>query len=114
MKNNLSDRTVAHIQKIAARLISAEHNPAADAARRQLAQKLLDWHGGMATGLYSVGSSWIAGYDAPPESIMRADEELQRLIDKDVPHPESMSDEDVQEIIGLKAELGRLGGINSV
>ena len=37
--------------------------------KRELALKLLDWHGGQGSDLYSVGSSWLANHDVPNDVI---------------------------------------------
>jgi len=50
--------------------------------KRELALKLLDWHGGQGSNLYSVGSSWLAAHDVPNEvidgAIFELDDELQK------------------------------------
>ena len=46
--------------------------------KKQLALKILDWHGGQWSDLYSVGSSWLAGHDVPSENISGAISELEK------------------------------------
>lgn len=45
--------------------------------KRELAIKLMEWHGGQNSSLYSVGSSWLSGNDVPAENIKGAISELQ-------------------------------------
>ena len=45
-------------------------------SKKELALKLLEWHGGQASYLYSVGSSWFSEHDVPNESIEGAIFEL--------------------------------------
>jgi len=56
--------------------------------KKQLALKLLDWHGGQGSYLYSVGSSWLAMKDVPIENIEGAIKELEDLARNKVPYPQ--------------------------
>jgi hypothetical protein len=49
--------------------------------RRELALKILEWHGGQSDPIYAVGSSWLAELEVPKEVIESAILELRRLID---------------------------------
>ena len=75
---------VMAISRIAKRIILG-HDPAYGSAREQLAHELLDWHGGMASGLYSVSSAWLGDNEADPTDIGLAIDELQALLDDEVP-----------------------------
>ena len=61
---------------------TANYKKIANNYKRELALKLLDWHGGQGSNLYSVGSSWLAGHDVPNEvidgAISELDDELQK------------------------------------
>jgi len=90
----------------AARIFSAAEDLA------DLARLLLNWHGGQTSGLYAVGSSWLADPSAPSgpdyDDIVRAISELDGLIAREVPHPESITDADVAELKGLRSRLDRV------
>ena len=48
---------------------------------KTVALKILDYHGGMSSGCYSVGSCWFAGASVPLLSIQRAIIELEDHLD---------------------------------
>jgi len=96
------------ISKIAQELADQAFDPAYASAREQLAQELLDWHGGGGSGLYAVGSTLLAGDEPDELSIGRAARELQSLIGRQVRYPDAISDEDIRHLSGLKARLDRL------
>ena len=56
--------------------------------KRDLALKLLEWHGGQWSDLYSVGSSWLAENDVPNEKIVGAIKELEDVARNRVPYPQ--------------------------
>ena len=56
--------------------------------KRDLALKLLEWHGGQWSDLYSVGSSWLAEHDVPNEKIVGAIKELEDKARNRVPYPQ--------------------------
>ncbi len=83
-------------------------------SKMELANGLLDWHGGMSSGLYSVGSSWLAGdFDVPEENIQLAISELDDNINKKVNFPETMTDENIIELKKLKQRLQQLTAVIS-
>lgn len=45
----------------------------------ELALRLMDWHGGMGSGLYAVGSNLYTGYDPSIGDVTRAISELRNL-----------------------------------
>jgi len=98
------------ISRIAQELADQAYDPAYASAREQLAQELLDWHGGGGTGLYAVGSTLLAGGHPDRHSMDRALRELQSLIDRQVNYPEANDDEDVRHLTGLRERLDRLTG----
>lgn len=82
--------------------------------RKQLALKLLDWHGGQWSGLYAVGSSWYTGHEVPMEEVQRADMELEKLINKEVNYPETMTDQDIAELMELRKQLNEAAVVQSL
>ena len=48
--------------------------------RRELALKILEWHGGASDPLYAVGSSWLAEMEVPKDVIESAILQLRRLM----------------------------------
>lgn len=70
--------------------------------KKQLALKLLDWHGGQSSYLYSVGSSWYAGNEVPRENIEGAILELKDIANKKVNYPETVTPQDIQEVNELQ------------
>ena len=85
-------------------------------SRKELAYKLLDWHGGQWSPLYSVGSSWSAGKDVPREIVEQAIQELedniQGIISKQTGLRSNRS-KDIAELRNLqgmlKNELEKIG-----
>ncbi len=77
--------------------------------KKQLALKLLEWHGGQSSDLYSVGSSWLAGRDIPNENIEGAIQELEDLARNRVPYPQvgEEFEENFKEIRQLQQSLRR-------
>lgn len=75
--------------------------------RKELALKLMDWHGGQFSPLYSVGSSWLAGKDVPNNIIEEAIKELEDIAQKKVNYPQNITDENIMEIKQLQQELKR-------
>ncbi len=75
--------------------------------KRELALKLLEWHGGQNSYLYSVGSSWFAGRDVPNENIDGAIDELEDLARNRVPYPQvgEEFEENFKEIRWLQKQL---------
>ncbi len=73
--------------------------------RKELAIKLLEWHGGQSSPLYSVGSTWYAGKTVSSDIINSAIREIQDNIDKKVNYPETISEETVSELKDLKNRL---------
>jgi len=83
------------------RIMRAAHDPAYGSAREQLAHELFDWHGGPMTGLYAVANAWLEGGEAVPADISRALDELQHLLDDEVPQNGEMA-----HVRELKQRLG--------
>lgn len=73
--------------------------------RNALALKLLEWHGGQSSDLYSVGSSWLAGANVPIENVRGAILELGDIINKKVNFPDPITPEIQQEVMSLKRQL---------
>jgi len=93
------------IESLASRIMRAAHDPAYGSAREQLAHELFDWHGGPTTGLYAVANAWLEGGEAATGDISRALNELQHLLDDEVPQSGEMAD--VRELKQrLEAEAG--------
>ena len=85
------------------------NNQQGQQAKMDIANDLLDWHGGQSSGLYSVGSSWLAGhFDVPEENIKLAILELDDLINKKVNYPDTMTEQDIIELKQLKQRLQQL------
>ena len=80
---------------------------------RDLASRLLDWHGGQSSPLYALGSSWLAGKAVPDELVDRAIEELEDIAQRKVNYPQEVSEKDVQEVKLLQQELKNTLGKNS-
>jgi hypothetical protein len=71
--------------------------------KKELALKLLEWHGGQWSGLYSVGSMWLAGRELTDnEPIQRAIRELEDIAQKKVNYPETITDENIAEVRNLQ------------
>ena len=75
--------------------------------KKQLALKLLEWHGGQGSDLYSVGSSWLAQHDVPNENILGAIDELEDIARNRVPYPQvgEEFEENFKEIRQLQQAL---------
>jgi len=73
--------------------------------KKELALKLLEWHGGQWSPLYSVGSTWLAGKDVPSEIIYEAIEELEDIVQKKVNYPDTISEDNIIEVKKLQNEL---------
>lgn len=73
--------------------------------QKELAERLLHWHGGSGSFLYRLGSSWYAGHDVPEDVIKGAYRELQNIVDKKVNYPEAVTPEDIAEIKGMQQHL---------
>jgi ribosomal protein L10 len=73
-------------------------------SKRTLASRLLDWHGGGGTGLYSVGSTLFAAKEPDPEQVARAINEL-RTLKAYARFPECVTAEDEAECNALADEL---------
>jgi len=87
------------------KIMRAAHDPAYGSAREQLAHELFDWHGGPMTGLYAVANAWLEGSEATAGDMTRALDELQHLLDDEVPQNGEM--EHVRELRRrLEAETG--------
>ena len=74
-------------------------------SKKDLALKLLEWHGGQWSPLYSVGSTWLAGKEVPPNIIEDAIKELEDIVQKKVNYPDTVTEEDILEVKGLQNEL---------
>lgn len=74
---------------------------------RQLAIDLLEWNGGMGSGLYSVGSFLYGGHEPEEKQIRRAIDEL-RDLRRDAKFPECVTDDDVSECAALALRLEEL------
>jgi len=74
--------TISHL---AVRIMRASHDPEYASAREQLAHELYDWHGGPISGLYAVATAWLEGREPSSDDAQRASDELQRLLDEEVP-----------------------------
>lgn len=72
-----------------------------------LAERLLQWHGGMFSGLYSVGSCMLGGHAVDPAQVDRACSELRnlRLLAN---FPDCVTADDEAECNALADELERL------
>jgi len=93
------------IERLANRIMRGAHDPAYGSAREQLAHELHDWHGGPMTGLYAVANAWLEGGEAAAGDIARALDELQHLLDDEVPQNGEMGH--VRELKQrLEAETG--------
>jgi len=93
------------IRRLASKIVKAAHDPAYGSAREQLAHELFDWHGGPMTGLYAVANAWLEGGGAAASDIARALDELQHLLDDEVPQNGEMGH--VRELKRrLEAEAG--------
>ena len=74
-------------------------------SKKDIALKLLEWHGGQWSPLYSVGSTWLAGKEVPPDIIEDAIKELEDIVQKKVNYPDTITEEDILEVQGLQNEL---------
>lgn len=61
-------------------------------------ERVLQWHGGQSSGLYAVGSSWLAGFRVPGGEVQRAWRELSNIEPK-------LDDADKAEVQALKTEM---------
>jgi hypothetical protein len=82
--------------------------------RKELALRLLDWHGGQSSPLYSVGSSWLAGKEVPTENIEAAIDELQTIVKKKVNYPDAITDDDIVAVQQLQEDLRKAIKIDAV
>ena len=76
-------------------------------AVKQLAEDLLQWHGGMGSGLYAVGSFLYGGREPEEKQIRRAIDELRNLR-RDANFPECVTDDDMSECAALAERLEKL------
>jgi len=88
-------------------LKTANYEKISNNNKKQLAIKLLEWHGGQFSDLYSVGSSWLANRDVPNENIRGAIRELEDLARNRVPYPQvgEEFEENFKEIRQLQQAL---------
>jgi len=78
--------------------------------KKRLAVKLLEWHGGQSSPLYSVGSTWLVGKELTDSNIINnAIEELEDIVQKRVNHPETITNENIIEVKQLQKELKEVG-----
>ena len=78
--------------------------------KKRLAVKLLEWHGGQSSPLYSVGSTWLVGKELTDSNIINnAIEELEDIVQKRVNYPETITNENIIEIKQLQKELKEVG-----
>lgn len=84
---------------------TSQYHEQENSQRKQLALKLLDWHGGQWSPLYSVGSSWLAGRDVPSDVIQEAIQELEDIAQKKVNYPETVTEQNISEVRMLQEEL---------
>ena len=73
--------------------------------RKELALRLLEWHGGQNSPLYSVGSTWLAGKEVPVENINEAIGELEDILQKKVNYPDTITENDIVEVKKLQNDL---------
>ena len=76
--------------------------------RQRVAEHMLQWHGGMGSGLYALGSHWHGGHEVTRDVVDRAIAEIDSVIRKEVPFPETISAADIRELEGLKKKIMRL------
>lgn len=74
-------------------------------SKKELAYKLLEWHGGQSSPLYSVGSSWVADADVPIENIEKAIQELKDNIKGQGAYPQDVKQKNIFDLTIL---IGRL------
>jgi hypothetical protein len=68
---------------------------------KEFAENILNWHGGGGSGIYSVGSTLLAGHEPDPMEIKRAINELE----KDTASPHGYTDGDKMEMSNFANEL---------
>jgi len=73
--------------------------------RIELALKLLEWHEGQGSPLYSVGSSWLAEKEVPNENIEWAVQELKAILVSIQREDALTSESKIIELKNLIAEL---------
>jgi len=73
--------------------------------KQKLALRLLEWHGGQDTYLYSVGSCWYSNLEATKEAISGSIDEIDSLIRKKVLFPNGISAKDVKSLKCMKEQL---------
>lgn len=74
------------------------------ASNESLGNHLLEWHGGMGSGLYSVGSCLLANATVSIDEVVRAINELRNL-KKHANYPDALDIEDELEASELSNEL---------
>jgi hypothetical protein len=90
-------------------LKTASYKIAQDRYKKDLALKLLDWHGGQWSPLYRVGSTWLAGKKLlnNDEDIQEAIQELEDIAQKKVNYPKTITEQNISEIRELQNKLKR-------
>lgn len=73
-------------------------------SNEDLGNRLLEWHGGMSTGLYSVGSMLLGNFEPGIDEVIRAINELRNLRRR-ANFPDALDIEDELEVLELSNEL---------
>ena len=81
-----------------------ENKPNQAQANEDLGNRLLEWHGGMSTGCYSVGSMLLGNFEPEINEVIRAINELRNLR-KHANFPDALDIEDELEASELSNEL---------
>lgn len=81
-----------------------EHKPNQQQINEDLGNRLLEWHGGMSSGLYSVGSMLLENFEPQIDEVIRAINELRNL-KRHANFPEALDIEDELQASELSNEL---------
>ena len=73
-------------------------------SNEDLGNRLLEWHGGMSTGLYSVGNMLLGNFEPQIDEVIRAINELRNL-KRHAKFPDALDTEDELEASELSNEL---------
>jgi len=75
--------------------------------RQKLANHILEWSSDSRGGinLYVLGSNWLTKHEVPTQVVCNALREINAIIRKEVPFPETVTVATVKELEGLKAKI---------
>jgi len=88
---------------------ASDQDAVTSAERRDLAERLSGWSGGMDSYVRGLSDSWLMGKDDRDAAyVQKAIAELQSIIQRQVPHPEAVKDADIAELKQLQTQMRNL------